>query len=321
MPFQHYLPATYLASFSFDNSGPRRDRRLFVGDKKNQKTFIAKTGNMCGINDLYKINLIDGIDIDESWSNYEAELDLAIELLINNNISALAWVRVLVPFVTCLLVRGPDFTERFANRFSDLGDINNRADTNIGRMFELQRLLPIIATAKWIVTDPNSSTELITNDLGFIPFRNPRNNEKGMAIPISKKHLLMIVPQIFRWIAYFSRGEWKPYIEYTKLDIGDSNSFNHMMGIYSQRFIFGSNEQLVLDNLKEVTNTAPPFEPYELGFPVHFGRDHEMTWYRMINFFTYAKPEESSQAYFDLRTIPKGGNMILLPLIYDSFYK
>ena len=79
MPLQHYLPATYLAFFSYDNSGSRRERRIFVGNKHSKKIFLEKTGNICGIHDLYKTTLIDGIDIDKSWSYYEAELDLAID--------------------------------------------------------------------------------------------------------------------------------------------------------------------------------------------------------------------------------------------------
>lgn len=320
MPLQHYLPATYLAFFSYDNTGRRRERRLFVGDKHSKKIFLDKTGNICGINNLYKTTLMDGIDIDKSWSYYEAELDLAIELLINQNISALAWAKVLVPFVTGLLIRGPDFSNRLINRFQDLGEIGKRADSNIGRMFELQRLLPIIATAKWIVFEMNGFPELITNDLGYIPFRSRKSCETGMAIPIGKKNILMIVPQIFRWIAFYSKGEWKPIIENTFLDIGDSSSFNQMMGIYSQRFIFGSNEKLILDNLGKSNEIAIPMEPAELGFPVQYGMNHEMTWYKMINFFSNSKPDECTQAYLDLRTIPKSGNMIISPLLYDAIY-
>jgi len=320
MPLQHYLPATYLAFFSYDNSGARRERRLFVGDRHSNKIFVEKTGNICGIHDLYKTTLMDELDIDKSWSYYEAELDFAIELLLNQNIGALAWAKVLVPFVAGLLIRGPDFSYRLQSRFQDLGEISRRADPNIGRMFELQRLLSIIATSKWIVADPSSSNELITNDLGYIPFGNPRNYEAGMAIPMGKKIILMIVPQLFRRIAYYSQGEWKPHIEYVKLDIGDSNSFNHMMGIYSQRFIFGSNEKIILENLRGSKEIVSPMEPAELGFPVEYGMNHEMTWYKMIKFFSNSKPEEYTQAYLDLRTIPKGGHMIILPLIFSPIY-
>jgi len=187
-------------------------------------------------------------------------------------------------------------------------------------MFELQRLLPIIATAKWIVTDLSSSTELITNDLGYIPLGNPRNNEPGMAVPLGKKFILLIVPQIFRWIAYYSKGDWNPYIEYEKLAYGVSNPFNKMIGTYSQRFIFGSNERIILENFTGSVGIVPTKEPYELGFPIQYGLNHEMTWYKMINLFSNSKPDEYTQAYLDLRTNPKGGNMILLPLTYDPIY-
>jgi len=320
MPFQHYLPATYLAFFSYDNSGSRRERRLYIGDRYSKKIFVDKTGNICGINNIYKSTLVEGLDIDLSWNYYEAELDLAINLLLNRNISALAWIKVLVPFVTGLLIRGPDYSERYENRINNLEVNGERMDINVARMFELQRLLPIIVTAKWVVLETSGLPELITNDLGYIPFGNPRKKEIGMAIPIGTKNILMITPQIYSWIAHYFNGEWKPNIEYGYLDIGDPTSFNQMMGHYSQRFIFGSNKKLIYGNLQGPNNIERPLEPFELGFPGQYGINHEMTWYKLVDIFSKKNIQNFSHVLLDLRKIPKSSNMIILPLVYGSIY-
>lgn len=320
MTLQHYLPATYLAIFSFDNSGSRRERRLYVGISDENKIFVEKTGNICGVNNIYKSSMVEGFDIDNSWNYYEAELDLAIDLLLNQNISALAWLKVLVPFVTGLLIRGPDFSERFEDRIIKIGASNVNTDINLARMFEFQRLLTIVATAKWVVIETEGITDLITNDLGYAPYGNPIRMERGMAIPIGKKNVLFIVPQIYRWIAYYSKDEWKPYIEYAYLTIGDTNSFNRMLGKYSQRFIFGSCEKLIMDNLAKSYEKIKPLEPAELGFPGQFGINHEMTWYRMVDIFTRKNFKNYTHFFMDLRLKPESDNMIISPLLYESIY-
>jgi len=39
MPLDHYLPATYLASFSDDEVIPRRESKILVGDIQTNKCF------------------------------------------------------------------------------------------------------------------------------------------------------------------------------------------------------------------------------------------------------------------------------------------
>lgn len=56
MPRHHYLPATFLASFSTDTStDPRRDRRIWAGDKRQHKTFQSPASRLGAEKNLYTL--------------------------------------------------------------------------------------------------------------------------------------------------------------------------------------------------------------------------------------------------------------------------
>jgi hypothetical protein len=124
MPLQHYLPAGYLAGFSHQSTIPSRDRIIFVGDKQSGKIFKSKASNVGCINNLY--TLLDqtkegnSIDIDLIWEKYETRLEAAKENLIGRSVNSNDWSRVLIPFVSCLLIRGPDFIKRFNARLNGI---------------------------------------------------------------------------------------------------------------------------------------------------------------------------------------------------------
>ena len=144
MTLQHYLPATYLACFSTEDKPERRTRLLAGGDKKDKNIFTSPASKVCGINDLYTLkNYPDNPElIDSMWSFYEKGLALAIDQLITGTIPAITWANTLIPFVTSLLVRGPDFNKRFEGRIKNLG-INRTIspdNTNFARLLENQRL-------------------------------------------------------------------------------------------------------------------------------------------------------------------------------------
>src|SRR5829696_8082619 len=159
MPLHHYLPATFLASFSLDSAPPsRRKRRLYVGDKQEDRVYRTSAAKVAAIRNLYTLvaTEYDTEMVDKIWTDYERNLHKAMTLLIGGEVDAETWVRVLVPFVACMLVRGPDFDKRFERRISALG-IDTEAghvskdNTNHARLLELQRLLGPVVVAKWVV--------------------------------------------------------------------------------------------------------------------------------------------------------------------------
>jgi hypothetical protein len=98
---QHYLPATFLASFSLDLETPRRrNRRLYVGDKREDRVFRTRAENVAAINDFYTLVTAElesdvgpGM-VDSVWTQCERDLSEAITLLINGGVDARTWIRV-----------------------------------------------------------------------------------------------------------------------------------------------------------------------------------------------------------------------------------
>lgn len=172
MALDHYLPATYIGLFSSQDTLPRRNRLVYAGDRKQDKIIKAPAGKLARVKDFYGLRE-EGVDpslIDDVWAEYESNLAGALDNLINGTVDGLTWARTLVPFVACLLVRGPDFNVRFDRRINELGIETSDEQTNMARIFELQRLLGPVAVADWIMSNVHGEGDLITNDLGFAPF-------------------------------------------------------------------------------------------------------------------------------------------------------
>ena len=300
MPLHHYLPATFLASFSSDSSTlPRRNRRLYVGDVKKKRVFSAPASKVGAVNNLYTVVSRIGANadpevVDRIWSDYERELAEAIKLLIAGKVDARTWARVLVPFVSCLFVRGLDFNERFDRRMDgiDIEDLNtgllSKDNTNVARLMELQRLLGPVAVAKWIVIRVLGQKPLVTNDLGYAPFTNSGTNEAGVAIPLDSSNVLAIVPRIKGRVAVARPGRWIPVIGYVEEPPDNHELLNQVLCATAQRFVFGPDKEVVEKELQRIEElqkpSAQPFlpEPWQLGFiSPRWARAHEFTWHRL----------------------------------------
>ena len=132
MPKHHYLPATYIASFSQSDTFPRRERVVYVGNKKNKSCFKATAANIGYEKNLYMVSPdlfltgpVSNEYLEKLWSGYETRLAEAIEKLINVDLDADTWARVLVPFVAGILVRSRDFQTR-VNRRSFTRELSKR---------------------------------------------------------------------------------------------------------------------------------------------------------------------------------------------------
>jgi hypothetical protein len=287
MPLQHFLPATFIASFSTDNTIPRRDRRLAAGDKTTGNVFMNKASNLAGINDLYTLTseLYDNpLMVDQSLSGYEANLSLAINQLIQREISALGWASTLVPFVAGIMVRGSDFNTRFDNRIQQLGiDWPLIDNTNHARVMEFQRLLAPVMSAQWIVLTTQSDEPLITNDFGYAPFMNIIAGHFGMAIPITLSNILVIVPAPKRILATGFGRNWYPIIDYYPSPGNNHIQLNHILAERANRFIFGPDTSTLTKYLQEQNRQPKALEPGEIGFlGGKFTRAHDLDWYKLV---------------------------------------
>jgi len=189
--------------------------------------------------------------VDKTWAEYERELSDAIASLVAGGVDAATWVRVLVPFVACMLVRGPDFGGRFGRRMAALGldDIDGgytpADNANLARLMELQRLLGPVAVAKWVVVRFPGQGSLLPSDLGYTPFRNRARGEAGIAVPLGPSHALTVTPRREGRVAVVRSGRWVPEVEHVAAAPGDREGLNRAVSAAAQRFLFGPDEEFV----------------------------------------------------------------------------
>lgn len=286
----HFLPATYLASFSEDKTTlPRRERILVVGDRVSGRTFRAAASRVGAINNLYTLadRSSDPQLLERLWARYEQDLPDAVSRLIEGRVDGRTWARVLVPFVACMLVRGPDFDQRFAHRLRALGLASGTSlltpdNTNGGRLLDLQRLLGPVTAAKWLVIAV-SGEPLITNDLGWAPFVNTRTSDAGLAIPLGHAHVLAIVPSDERTVAVVQSGRWIPVIDYVQEPLNNHVGLNRALAQMALWFTYGPTEDVVSRYVERRRRSDVIPEPGNLGFLTpRFARAHEFTWHRLV---------------------------------------
>jgi len=282
MPWNHFLPAGYLASFSSDKiTLPRRKRILYVGDLKNCHHFKAPASRIGASWNLYSDTT------DQVWSQYESALPQSIEKLTNGTIDAETWARVLVPFVACLFVRNHDFNQRFEKRlpFHRMQKFISNRNTDNARLFELQRLLTPVLSAAWTVIRTFENEEIITSDLGYGYMQDIRNNVIICTIPLNNNHILQITPRRKGIILELANDKWVPKINYVEVIKGNGHHLNTGIHTLAQRFVFGSNQETIERYCYRPHNLITPPEPGLAGFI--YGRlavVHEFTWHRLISF-------------------------------------
>ncbi len=314
MPLHHFLPATYLAGFSDDPNPIRRQRRIWVGDKRTGNVFEAPVSRVCAINDFYTLREPGAWSpqiVDESWSFYERSLAPAIQQIILGTINAKTWLTVLVRFVAGLLVRGPDFNSRFLRRFhsawpdlQQYGALHQsllRPDnTNMARLMEVQRLLGPLCGARWCVRSTSGNIAQIVSDLGFVGFGNPETGATGLALPLDPYRVLTLTPRMEAFLAVARNGTWVPEIHWEQVTDADHMTFNATVAATAQRFIFGATEGAVRSHLR--TQDLPPLVPEaaDLGFIA--GRRasvHEMLFFDLLGIIAKPPHHPEAKIYID----------------------
>src|SRR6266566_6584470 len=119
---QHYLPASFIGRFSNEKKGSLRERTVWMLEKGTSRFVEKKAEDIGYLVNFYLHNgtqTIPNSKVDDIWGEYEKKLDSALTALSDfrqNSIDANTWLRVLVPFVASLFVRGPEFVDRFNDR-------------------------------------------------------------------------------------------------------------------------------------------------------------------------------------------------------------
>jgi hypothetical protein len=343
-PSHHYLPAGFIGRFSADTSGSSRERSLFVLEAGQNSPAITLAERIGCENDLYTLygahNNQAPDAVDNVWSQYEQKLGPALDELSRpgqKTISANTWLRVLVPFVTGLFVRGAEFGKRYESRpvlkslYDDkkvFGTPELRSDnTNNSRVIEFQRLLAPVMSARWVVMHTKGEHPVITNELGFTVFQPPYGSDPGIAIPIGPNTILGIIrtwPTHGRLIMQDGgTGQWRTLIEHRTLTENDQKNFNEAMADISDGFIAGPTAESLEPHKEALARTKLKAEIVEAFWPNPLIRvAHEFEWYRAVTAISQ-KSGNLNQAALQNRDWSVIGKdwapMVILPLNLKDF--
>ncbi|MGV0050907.1 DUF4238 domain-containing protein [Mycobacterium colombiense] len=307
----HYIPAAFLGRFSPDTEGRLRERRVWVlkaGGRGRARLSAAESVGC--VDNLYQLygqpffNQQNPSAVDDVWARYEQRLGPSLDELSKTGknetcimtIPGKTWLRVLVPFVTGLFVRGKEWESRYSERMKSLyasehfSDPEHKSDnTNVSRLMEFQRLLAPVMSARWVVMHVRGDHPVITNELGFTFFRPPDGSSaQGVAIPISTSTILGLVPlppNSGRCIMRDrGKGQWRANIEHVTLNANDQRNFNAAMANIAEEFLAGPTKDSVEIHHEALRNDCP-LTPEFLGalWPnPKILRAHEFEWFRAV---------------------------------------
>jgi hypothetical protein len=341
-PSHHYLPASFLGRYSAVTTGPLRERSLFALKSNGQLEVVTADNIGCSPN-LYLLQgsqKINPSTVDDIWAQYESDLGSAISELCNpgqTTISAKAWLRVLVPFVTGLFVRGPEFSARYEARpgikgvyeHAGFADDAWRSDnTNMSRLIEFQRLLAPVMAARWVVMHAKGDGPVITNELGYAAFKPPDDDHIGIAIPLDQKTILGLVPT---WPDHArgilkdgGTGQWRAFIEHHDLAVGDHINFNKTMAAIGSEFLVGPTEESVLSLAEQMDqpNVVSPEMVASLWPRPLMRVAHEWEWHRLVTAIQKKSSELTTHNFqaFDAKALAKGWcPMLFFPINLPDF--
>lgn len=215
---------------------------------------LSTSGSAIGYkNELYSLQ--DGNTIDR-W-DYEVSLNRVLDdITQGKEITLDDWVRIAVPFIAGLFVRGKEFNNRYENMISIKGlsgGLLNPDNTNGGRILRLQRQLAPIMAARWgVLHNTNAAMSIISNDLGLVLTQDTASKAVGWAIPLDPATVLDIFPQKMQVIGHYYSGTWYASIEHRSPSATMFQGINEQIARASNEFIFGANK-IDIETFKQYT--------------------------------------------------------------------
>lgn len=293
MARDHYVPAAVLGRFSVDSGGQARARRLVVG--RRGRVFLSKAEGIGFVNGLYDVSTKpvwlppgaeDPESVDAMINGYESELPAVLDLLeAGAPLPLRPWLRVLVPFVAAMFVRGRDFRSRFEGRsFVKASGVSSRDNTNGARLLEMQRLLAPVLCARWVVLHHAGHESFTINDLGLMPTRDLGLQQNGFVIPISRGSVLGIFPQPTRTVARYDNG-WQSIIEHRVLDATAVAVFNRSMAQCATEWIAGAEREVIERDVQYLADEPldPAFVMERWPFDHRTRVAHAQDWHRLVS--------------------------------------
>jgi hypothetical protein len=296
MAHQHYLPATYIGNFSAKETGSNRKRKVWVKRRKRGTVKELAAQSVGYAVDIY------GKDLDDSWNYTEDNLKSAIDALINSDKEPLTYEMwdVMISFLTQTCVRGPEFNQRFEQRIVELAGIPIGINIDLARRIEMQRLAVLFMYADWTVAHHSAGIPLITNDLGYVPMKDPYKDRLGYTFPLSKNSALAVTfgERIEKRIApiEFKGDAW------VVCDL----EHNYM----TDQGVSSLNEAISQFCIKEIYGASPADVAFDLAEKSYRGMGHQADYLLPPNYGSYLRDCENDRLILkiELGKMPKGPN-------------
>ena len=263
---QHYVPASFIARFSSQQTGQTRKRRLWVRESGAERAYskpARKLAYEIGLYDVENDSMGSKKTLDIAW-NYETSLPAALDALTNRQpLDGLLWASTLVPFVAGLFVRGPDYPAQYAQRFpispeTLVQGLSVADNATAGRLINLQELLAPTMASKWSVVHFPAGTELITSDTSFA-LMGPAAHWPaitGYVIPISRTATLVVSPQVRRTVLEWTDGRWVVPLVHIDGLLNEIAGLKRAIGAFALHQVYGPTPESV-DDVAAVLGAAP----------------------------------------------------------------
>jgi Protein of unknown function (DUF4238) len=275
MARDHYLPAAFLARFSSERTFPLRERRVSILRSEQAQAHRQRVENIGFIKNMYKQHdphFLYPNAVDSTWQGYEKRLGEALDTLIDpcvQSVNAEIWLRVLVPFVAGLFVRGPDFTRRYESTSlvksvkEEAGEQWSPDSVNAARLIAMRRGLAPVIAARWTILYRSEPQVIITNELGYVNSRDTIGSSSvGWAIPLTPNTILKLTPcpdgYGRKMLFCASDGEWRALIERGPMKPKTHIGLNRTVARYARDFMIGPTAQSVESYLTDFRHPSPP---------------------------------------------------------------
>jgi len=248
----------------------------------------------------------DPLFVDRALSGPEPRLPAAIRELIESDsrpLSAHTWAMTLVPFIAGLFVRTPEFALRFEARLKDLfGPAWRKVmaaaapdNTNLVRLFELQRLYAPITRQEWTVVHFDRERPLVTNDCGYAPHQNSATGQLGYVIPLRPDAALVVKRGPHQLALAWSGDEWLVRgVEHATMSAGDAHGLNEVIAGNAIAEVYGptrASTAAVQPHL--ATGPSVAIGPMFLAASSAELRASEMDWFKLLTLIS-APPAEAA---------------------------
>ena len=304
MAKDHFIPAAVLGMFSDGHEESLRRRRVAV-QRHGRKPYIARAENIGYVNNLYDLDGQEAKTVDSSWSGYEHRLPEAISILEDSRpLEADVWLRVLVPYVTSLFVRGREWETRYQARFTDawgpdiftppanpeddhsgsIRGILTTGNANGSRLIELQRLLALVTCAQWNIVHSAPRQAILNNDLGLTGTLIPHTKEQGWVIPLLRKVAVRLFPRDRRRVVTWRKDRWFAIVDNDYLTSSGNTGLNRSIAAVARDFVVGPTIQSVTE-VAHAFGKLPDHRPLMEAWPFTNKelRENQYHWYRLVS--------------------------------------